>query len=133
MSNHWDLRCLDCDVDAGLSWNHGERQLNELVPLLAAIAAAKPAMDLLDCEVVNSTYLDFSGAPSCVAAFAAHHAGHRVVPVDEYGALSGECGRSYQCGCCGLRPKCHLPPDHAGPHRPTSDTLTERDGPWEST
>lgn len=112
MSNHWGLRCLTCDTDCDLDWNHGGDAIQELIPHLPAFAAAGPAMEVIDRQGYGSVF------PWTLQAFAVQHHTHALIAVDEYGALHGDCFHRYECACCQARQLCRLPRDHEGDHGP---------------
>ncbi|MEV0247905.1 hypothetical protein AB0H76_15035 [Nocardia sp. NPDC050712] len=108
MSNHWDLRCLTCETDCDLGWNHGGDTIQQLIPHLAALAAAEPALDLLSDYAYDLQY------PQGLLLFAQQHHSHDLIAVDEYGSLHGDCARGYPCSCCGHRQSCRKPRGHEG-------------------
>lgn len=108
MSNHWDLRCTTCDVDCDLDWNHGGQAIQELIPLLPSLRAARSALRIVD-DHAYATQL-----PWGVIDFADRHYDHDLIAVDEYGSLFGECARRYSCPCCRHGQTCTKPRDHEG-------------------
>lgn len=112
MSNHWDLRCLTCETDCDLGWNHGGDTIQELIPHLATLAQAEEALDLLGRHVYDLQY------PVGLVLFAKYHHAHDLIAVDEYGVLHGGCIHRYECSCCKTRLQCPQPRDHEGVHGP---------------
>jgi hypothetical protein len=112
MSNHWDLRCLTCETDCDLGWNHGGDAIQELIPHLPALAAAGPVMEIIDRHNRDVVF------PWMLQAFAEQHHAHKLIAVDEYGVVHGGCIHRYECGCCQTRLLCGLPCDHEGDHGP---------------
>ena len=108
MSNHWDLLCRTCDERHEFNWNHGGDQIQQLIPLLPLLVAARPALEIVD-EGSYDTSLPYGAL-----TFAEKHHAHDLIAVDEYGNLHGGCARAYQCACCGHMQSCRKSRGHEG-------------------
>jgi len=112
MSCDWDIRCVDCATTLHFSdANHQDELMWALIKHRDAIAALAPL--LVDADVELSSHY---GRIDPVWFLA--HAGHRLVPIDEYGALATACCEYVTCSC-GSRRRCTLDLGHAGDHDAT--------------
>lgn len=110
MSLHWSLRCVDCGSSHDFGdTNHRQRLMQDLcghahaIGACAALGRAIEPFAELRVDAGSSLRLD--------VAWFERHAAHRLVPVDEYGRLLGEC-RTW-----GVHDAtCRLPDGHAGDH-----------------
>jgi hypothetical protein len=103
MSLYWDLRCVDCGVDAGIS--NANRMMKEMQGLAAGAAdlgrAFKAITKLVDGELLGIRLLIDYGSISLPVEFFLEHGEHRVRPVDECGRFDTPCGITYRCSSCG--------------------------------
>lgn len=110
MSCAWDVKCLTCNVKAGMDVNHGV----DIMRLLITNAKTIAAIDDLSTAAGKIGWFVELGSPGFsipVQWFREHHA-HRLAPVSEYGDLDGECSEKVQCPHCGSWMKCVLERDH---------------------
>lgn len=112
MSRDWDVVCVDCDAELGLSdANHMDEMCQEIVkaaPALAVLGRANP-------RAVVSFYPDNPDMFRFKAAFFVDHEGHRLMPRDEYGGYLTQCAEYIRCGECGTGHRCRRKPDHPPP------------------
>jgi len=119
MSCNWDVHCLDCNEDAGMSVNHGDGTMRRLVDNRERI---EPLGDLLSAEGIWSLGLTVNGE-DVIVNFFAEHRGHRLVPQNEYGEFDTPCGKSFNCPICGPVVCSRL--DHSVAHQPLHYHSTE--------
>ena len=111
MSCDWDVWCTTCDVGLGLDWSHGEHACLALIEQRDELAHMA-SLNLLDIDVrVNGSHIDIG--------WFARHAGHALVPRDEYGRLFGQCGLDFGCPTCKHSERCRRPKGHDGDHAAT--------------
>lgn len=110
MSNAFDLKCLDCNAYAGFDWNHGG---DELAPVLAQRKAFEGVAVVLDSLGWRFTDIGVDGALVKAARFVGAHGGHRIVVMDEYGAIWERCAKRVEFGC-GHSHYCRRRPLHEG-------------------
>lgn len=111
MSTDWNIRCVDCNVvhkfdDA----NHQDDLMVILIKHRDAIAALAPL--LTECRDIE--FRVYYGGID--AAWFAAHAGHKLIPHDEYGRDLDQCRDRVDCASCGANHHCTLPYEHEGPH-----------------
>lgn len=110
MSNDWDVRCVDCGVSHGFhDANHQEDLMLTLCANAAAIAGLAPLLDAerwIELKVAHYGDVD--------VRWFARHASHKLVPVDEYGRLLGQCRKYVACSECSTQHHCKLDADHDG-------------------
>lgn len=110
MSNYWDIWCRTCNVGLGLEVNHGESTLHELISASTGLA------DLPLFDGCFELRLLTAGSAAISIEWFREHRGHDLVPKDEYGRFSGQCGEPVICGECGSNQHCRLPSKHEGLH-----------------
>lgn len=104
MSCYWDIRCVDCGVDAGIdNANHMMETMQTIVRVAPALGAAFAALG--DELVRMPVELQVCGK-YVPARFLAEHGQHRLRPVDEYGAFDTPCGKRFFCELCGVEVEC---------------------------
>ena len=116
MSCDWDVRCLDCGEDLGISnANHAVELMRVIIAHAKEIAAVDSFMKATDRA---GYFIDFHfGSGSLIqTAWFAKHAAHRLVPVDEYGKIDDECGMRITCPACGKDDHCRRLAGHDGDH-----------------
>lgn len=116
MSCDWDVRCLDCKSDLGISnANHAVGLMRAIVAHAKVIGALVPFMKEAD---LAGYFVDltFGDGTRINAEWLAQHADHHLVPVDEYGVLDGACGVRVVCPECNRDDVCRLPKGHSGDH-----------------
>lgn len=101
MSCYWSIKCLDCNEEAGLDGNHAVEFMRAVIQHAVPLAALRG----LDVEI-TSLYGGLS------QAWFATHAEHKLIPVNEYGELDGDCAESFACPACGCTHFCTLPKGH---------------------
>ncbi len=95
---------MDCEDSAPISdANHADRAMLDIIANRDAIAALAP----VGAEV---KILGYWISPEWFAK----HAGHRLIPRDEYGRCLDECGKDMRCGACPATYRCRLPEKHDG-------------------
>jgi hypothetical protein len=128
MSTDWNVHCLDCnDTYRFDEPNHMLDLMRSLVKHAPAIAALAPLMAECGDGVRMETYYGRID-PSWFAA----HAGHHLVPKDQYGRCDDECGEYIACSACGARHRCRLLPKHTGDcskERPAHDAFLQAPPP----
>jgi hypothetical protein len=97
MSCNWDVHCIDCDMDAGMSVNHGDKLMRLLVDRRSALEGLE---DLGTTDKVWDVRLHVNGEHVPVAFFKEHR-GHMIVPLNEHDELDIPCGRTFDCPICG--------------------------------
>lgn len=98
MSTHWDIRCDDCGVEAGMSLNHGDQEMRDLISHADAIAA------LSDCHAIDE--LSVYGAGCLDRSWFSAHRGHKLRPFNEYGEYDTPCSGRGRCPQCGTEHAC---------------------------
>ena len=98
MSCSWDVHCIECNVDAGMSSCRNSEFMRLLVDNRAKLESLG---DLIAVEGVWSLGLTINGE-DVVASFFSKHRGHMIVPRNEYGELDIPCGSTFDCPICGL-------------------------------
>lgn len=107
MSLYWDLRCVDCGVDAG--FDNANRMMTEMQALAAGSAdlgRAFKAILAVHGSLLGSHLLVDSWGFSIPVAFFVEHGDHRLRPVDEYGRFDTLCAVEYSCARCGQNAIC---------------------------
>ena len=97
MGTSWNVRCIDCDKDAGVYAEYSPiyieevRQVIRLAPRFAnlTIGAGNEIEIRISSLIVPSAWL-------------AEHASHQLRPVSEYGAIDGTCAKETKCEVCSL-------------------------------
>jgi hypothetical protein len=128
MSCDWDVYCLDCDSVAGIEdANREESLMRVLIKHAKAIGGLLPLWD------DNSTYQDVElrvgrydvelrvGRYDLDPKWFAEHASHRLIPRNEYGECSHDCGERFTCGECGALKTCRRTKGHDGGHSEKRD------------
>ncbi len=112
MSTDWNIKCLDCgDVHGFDDANHEEALMVLLCEHAKALGGLAP---LLSRFARHSTDVELRTPYGRIdAAWFAKHAGHRLCPIDEYGALLGQCAKYVIC-VCGRSERCKLEHLHEG-------------------
>ena len=116
MSTDWYVHCLDCkQTHSFTESNHLDRTMAALCEHAAAIAALQPLFKMgFDIELnIPGTYTVID------VDWFAEHAGHRLVPINEYGALLDQCVEYVRCSCGNAR-RCERERGHDGEHDPTA-------------
>ena len=114
MSTEWDVYCVNCERCAGFEDNHGRDRMRAYIEKRATLEAAAAlgrdlkSLGLMGLEVAHC------GGGSFPVWFFAEHAGHKLVPRDEYGSLDGECAKRVRCATCSALHWCKRPKDHEG-------------------
>lgn len=94
MSCDWDIKCVDCDVEAGIdNANHRMELMQSIVAHAKELHAFLKSAPELDCEL----HFDGYYVP---AKFFAEHGDHRLRPVDEYGHFDTPCSGRFFCAKC---------------------------------
>ncbi len=110
MSTYWDVYCRTCKEGAGLQENHNEQGMFDLIRAAPALATLPDGIGL-GVESDRGSRLDME--------WFRKHAGHELIPIDEYGRFSGQCSKWVQCSCCGTRKHCQLLSKHEGECSPS--------------
>ena len=97
MSCSWDVHCIDCGVDAGMSLYRDSGFMRLLVDNRTKL---EPLGDLIADKGVWSLGLTINGE-DVAASFFSEHRGHRIVPRNECGELDTPCGSTFDCPICG--------------------------------
>ncbi len=88
MSNHWDIKCETCNAKMGLSLNHGDSRIAEILGAAAEMHPAQ-ARSLLALHQAVTDVDTIDMGPHTDRAFSltwlAEHAGHDLRAADEYG------------------------------------------------
>ncbi len=109
MSCDWNIKCLDCDETLHFNdANHQDKLMTDIIRHRDAIVAIAPLLKSGDVEL--RTYY---GQIDTDWFF--KHRGHRLRPIDEYGALLGQCNERVTCSC-GAQHRCKLDVEHEGAH-----------------
>ncbi len=121
MSTHWDVHCRTCNSDLGLDLNHQEQLMLALcrtAPWLASMASSLAYVrEALAAQVSwHSPYIALDERLHLDVAWFKRHEGHDLVPKNEYGQCSDECGERYACTSCGSFEACKLKLGHDGAH-----------------
>jgi hypothetical protein len=117
VSRYWSIQCLDCgEAHTFLNANHRDAEMAALCRHAAAIAALAP---LFEDPGLGFWELELQTPEGRIdPRWFAEHAGHRLVPIDEYGHLLTQC--PVYVDCAGGSPRrCTLDYGHAGDHDPT--------------
>lgn len=111
MSNGFDLHCLDCKAYAGFDWNWGGDSLRPVLERRKEFEGVAVLLDTLDWRFTD---VGVDGSALIKAArFVGAHGGHRVVVMDEYGAIWERCSKRVEFGC-GHTHYCRRKPEHVG-------------------
>ena len=97
MSCSWDIHCIDCGVDAGMSLYRDSGFMRLLVDNRTKL---EPLGDLIADKGVWSLGLTINGE-DVAASFFSEHRGHRLAPRNEHGELDTPCGSTFDCPICG--------------------------------
>lgn len=112
MGTSWDIYCLDCDDEAGVSASYSPIRQNELWPMLEAA----PAIGALAERLVSWELAEYGGGVRAPISWLAKHSAHRLRLRSEYGEIEGQCGKDYCCGHCKSRlGYCERDVGHDGP------------------
>jgi hypothetical protein len=115
MSCDWNIRCLDCkDTHRFDDANHRDDLMSVLIKHAGAIADLAPL--LREANAITDIAIRTSYGSVDVKWFVTHR-GHRMMPVDEYGALLDQCPEYIRCEC-GSNQRCQLKISHDGGHSP---------------
>lgn len=97
MSDSWNIHCLDCNDDAGMSIDFAKNARL----LIEHRKKIEPLGGLLSDELgVWSLDLTVNGE-EVDAGFFWNHKGHRLAPRNCEGELDTSCGESFDCPTCG--------------------------------
>lgn len=138
MSTYWDVHCRTCDEGLGLYLNHEEETMHWLISQRDALAAFGRDFDRAGASGrwgYGEVRLGDDASVDC--EWFAKHAGHDLVPRDEYGGYADRCGHYWvKCGECGKQSRCLLPLGHSGEHAtkeraPSPDDATATEVPTE--
>jgi hypothetical protein len=133
MSCDWDVRCLDCEVDAGFDdTNHAVDAMRALAkrgPELAALGAAFLALSKsLEGErgyfEPRMSLRELSYGWNLDAAWWVKHGRHQLVAVDEYGRCDDACNERFDCKTCHHTEWCKRVKGHEGDHGKVRDKET---------
>jgi len=114
MSTDWHVHCLDCkDTHEFRDANWCDDDMAVLCKHAAAIAALVPLLG--ETRLLTVELMTMYGRIE--AHWFAQHAGHRLVPINEYGDFIGQCAEYVDCAC-GSRRRCTLHHGHEGEHKP---------------
>jgi hypothetical protein len=102
MSCNWDVHCLDCHVDAGMSADHGLEVMRLLIRHRETLEHLE---GLLDDDSVWSMGFTLNGE-EIIASFFGEHRGHRLSPRNDSGELDAMCVKSFDCPICGVSVTC---------------------------
>lgn len=97
MGTNWDIRCIDCGTDAGVSGNYDPIHQDEIQEILEHAAKFAALRGIGNDFVVTRIGVDVP------FEWLAEHAGHRLRPVSEYGDVDGTCAKEFKCAHCGSR------------------------------
>jgi hypothetical protein len=112
--SNWDIYCLDCHVDAGMSaTNHGLETIRLLIEHREKL---EPLERFLAADGVWSMGFAVNGE-EVIASFFGEHKGHRLFPRNDSGELDGMCGQSFICPICNTSVACERR-DHSIAHAP---------------
>ena len=109
MSESYDLKCITCNVWAGMDWNHGGHDLARIWDKREEIAAVA-RISIPEIEIRIESWR----GPFPLDFFAAHK-DHDVQPWSEYGHALKTCWKTIPCGSCGHHNRCALDVGHAPP------------------
>lgn len=124
MSTNWYVHCLDCqDTHRFDGANHLDEEMATLCKHADAIAAIAPLIDEAGISIDLRTSVGNINPDWFV-----RHKRHKLIPINEYGAVLGQCATRVDCGC-GSRQRCTLNAGHDGPHDPTSRETRRNNGP----
>ena len=126
MSCNWDVHCLDCHVDAGMSTNDG---LDVMRLLIGHREKLEPLGGLLAADGVWSVGFTINGE-EIIASFFGEHRGHRLSPRNDCGELDGGCGKAFYCPTCGVSVICERR-DHSIAHANLHFHCTAQTVHWE--
>lgn len=96
MSCDWDVCCVDCNVESGISdANHQMELMRDLIANRSALEALAElnGPSVYDVELKIS----FSYIP---LKFWSEHKGHKLRPISEYGQHDLPCGKKLFCRLC---------------------------------
>lgn len=118
MSNHWDVKCLDCQAYLGIeNANHGVDYMRDLVAHASQLAVVGKALGTIN-KMTGHVHIDARLTINDVYKFNvgwfAEHGSHHLRPVDETGHLDNQCAKVVECKCCGVRNWCRRDVGHAG-------------------
>jgi len=114
VSTDWNIRCVDCNVVCRFNdANHQDGFMRKLIKHRDAIAALAPL--LAEASRDDLSLHTYWGDVD--AAFFAAHAGHKLVPHNEYGDDDDQCPHWAKCDACGNHESCTLVDGHEGPHQ----------------
>jgi hypothetical protein len=108
MGTSYDLRCIDCGEDAGISASWDPIRLSAVEPFVSLVPGLGSTPDVpgLQCEL-DGLRIDLG--------WCRKHATHRIGLVTEYGEVIGSCSKRIVCPTCKCdRGYCDLDKDHAG-------------------
>ncbi len=110
MSTDWNVHCVDCNVTH--TFNDANHQ-DQLMAMLCKHSAAIAGLADLLRETPDVEFKTYWGAID--ADWFRKHLGHKLVPIDEYGALLDQCAEYVDCEC-GSHRRCTLKLAHDGKH-----------------
>lgn len=101
MSCNWNVYCVDCSENAGMSVNHGEATMRLLVDRRAVLELL--GHTFTDGKSLGSAWdltLMLDGVNIDVSFFLRHRE-HNIRPRNEYGEFDAPCGGIFDCPFCG--------------------------------
>ena len=96
MSCNWDVHCLDCSKDAGMSASHAA----DLRLLIDHREVLEQLESLLKSDGLWSMGLTVNGE-DVVVGFFGDHRGHVLALRNDAGELDTPCGKTFICPFCG--------------------------------
>lgn len=119
MSCDWNVHCLDCKVTHGFDdANHQQDLMLFLCKHADSIAAlAEMAADQkAPCGPGDRSVTLETPYGRIDPTWFREHLGHNLIPIDEYGAILGQCHEWVRCKECGSTSQCALDAGHEDPH-----------------
>lgn len=133
MSCDWDVRCLDCEDNAGFDdSNHDVEAMRTLAKRGFELATLGRAWLALEKSLEGERgyfeprmkLRDASYGWSINAIWWVQHGHHRLVAVDEYGQCDDECSERFECKTCHHTEWCKRVKGHDGEHDKVRDKET---------
>lgn len=113
MSTDWNVHCLDCADTHGFNdANWCDADMAVICKHAAAIANLAPLLSETTMMITLHTAYG-----RIEPSWFAKHAGHRLVPINEYGHFMEQCAEYVTCAC-GSNQRCGLKVGHNGDHDP---------------
>lgn len=124
MSTDWNIYCRTCDEEHSFDdANHMEDDMAALIDCARSIADLAPL--LANDRVGHKIEFTLGRHGSIDAAWFAAHLGHELVPRDEYGRCSDQCGKRVRCAGCRVSHLCTFKPGHEPPCGGSHDVAPE--------